>query len=289
MTRVLLTGANGFVGRQIGKALADAGHEVIALVRRGAAGNALFPARRIETDDLFREPEAALRDMAAEAEVIVHAAWYAEAGLYQHALANLDCLTGTVRLAQAAIEAGVRRFVGVGTCFEYDFARAERAGAFPLAPDAPLGPNTIYGATKAAACLALEQAFARSDASFAWCRLFYLFGAGEDPRRLAPYVAAKLSAGEPAELSEGTQIRDFLDVAEAGRRIADVALATGAGPVNICSGEAVSVRDFLLSRAPADADLRLLKFGARPMRPDEPPRVVGRPGGLAAKGWGEGI
>jgi len=51
----------------------------------------------------------------------------------------------------------------------------------------------------------------------AWCRLFYLHGEGEDARRLVPYLRAKLIAGEPAELTSGKQIRDYLDVRDAGR------------------------------------------------------------------------
>ena len=71
---------------------------------------------------------------------------------------------------------------------------------------------------------------------FAWCRLFYLFGEGEDERRLVPYLRAKLKAGEPAELSSGTQIRDFLDVREAGRMIAETALG------GRCRGRSISAR-----------------------------------------------
>ena len=92
-----------------------------------------------------------------------------------------------------------------------------------------------------------------------WCRLFYLFGEGEDPRRLVPYVRAKLKAGEPAELSSGTQIRDFLDVREAGRMIVETALGPVQGPVNICSGQPVTVRQI----AEAIADERAALAASR--------------------------
>jgi dTDP-6-deoxy-L-talose 4-dehydrogenase (NAD+) len=239
----------------------------------------------VATDDLFAEGEAGLRGMVRDVETLVHAAWYAEAGQYQSSLKNLDCLAGTVRLAQAAARAGVRRFVGVGTCYEYDFTALARSGAYPIEPDAPLGAETVYGAAKMAAFVALDRALAQSEMQFAWCRLFYLYGAGEDSRRLLPYVLARLRAGNTAKLSAGTQVRDFLDVAEAGRQIARVAEADGTGPINICSGRAISVRDFILSQLPGDADLSLLHFGACEMRADEPEIVVGRPGGLAGRGW----
>ena len=82
----------------------------------------------------------------------------------------------------------------------------------------------------------LSQSLPQQGIEFAWCRLFYLYGEGEDERRLVPYLRAKLRAGEPAELTSGEQIRDYLDVRDAGRMIVEAALGTVQGPVNICSG-----------------------------------------------------
>src|SRR5262249_10007430 len=143
---------------------------------------------------------------------------------------NLDCLAGTLQLAKGAVRAGVRRFVGVGTCFEYDLT----VGTLPV--DTPLRPSTPYAAAKAAAFMALSQWLPQQTVEFAWCRLFYLYGEGEDARRLLPHLRARLAAAEPAELTSGTQVRDYLDVREAGRMIAQAALGVVQGPLNICSG-----------------------------------------------------
>ena len=110
---------------------------------------------------------------------------------------------------------------------------------------------------------------------FVWCRLFYLYGEGEDERRLVPYLRSKLKAGEPAELSSGTQIRDFLDVCEAGRMIVEAALGTVQGPVNICSGAGVTVRALAEQIADEYGRRDLLRFGVRPDNLVDPPVVVG--------------
>ena len=110
---------------------------------------------------------------------------------------------------------------------------------------------------------------------FAWCRLFYLYGEGEDLRRLVSYVRGRLQAGEPAELSSGSQVRDFLDVREAARMVVDVALGSLEGPVNICSGTAVTVRELAERIADEFGRRDLLRFGARPDNPVDPPCVVG--------------
>ena len=57
-----------------------------------------------------------------------------------------------------------------------------------------------------------------------------------------PYLRGQLNAGEPAELSSGEQVRDYLDVRDAGRMIVEAALGTAQGPVNICSGTPVTIR-----------------------------------------------
>jgi nucleoside-diphosphate-sugar epimerase len=270
MTRVLLTGATGFVGRQVLRALGRAGAQVCAVVR---AGSAAPPGadQVIETPDLFAQDAAFWARTCKDIDVVAHVAWYAEPGKYLHSPLNLKCLTGTLALAQGAIDAGVKRFVGVGTCFEYDLEHGV------LALGTPLRPTTPYAGAKAGLFLALSQVLPQAGMSFAWCRLFYLFGEGEDPRRLAPQLHGRLAAGEPVDLTSGRQIRDYLDVSVAGSQIASVVLGELTGPVNVCSGTPVTVRQFAEGIAARYGRLDLLRFGARADNAVDPPCVLGVP------------
>lgn len=272
-TRVALTGATGFVGRQILKALDARGFETRLIVRSGREDGLAVDDRAavISSPDLFAEDEVWWARALDGVDIVVHAAWYAEPGKYLHSPLNLDCLRGTLALAQGAITAGVRRFVGVGTCFEYALGDADLTIATPLAPTTP------YAAAKAAAFTALSQILPAQDVGFAWCRLFYLYGENEDGRRFVPYLHQRLSAGQPAELTRGDQIRDFLDVAVAGRMIADVAAGDHQGAANICSGRPVSIRQIAEGVADLYDARALLRFGARPDNAVDPVRVVGVP------------
>lgn len=269
---ILLTGATGFVGRQVFQALSLAGAAVRLVVREGRRlEHAGHPAveRILITADLFAESEQWWVTACRDIDTVIHVAWYAEPGRYLQSVNNFDCLQGTLALAKGAGRAGVRRFIGIGTCFEYDLSGGH------LSIETPLKPLSLYAATKSAAFLTLSQWFAQRDIEFAWCRLFYLYGEGEDDRRLVPYLKKKLAAGEVAELTSGTQIRDFLDVEEAGKLIVQAALSTVQGPVNICSGDAVTVRA-LAEKIANDFDgHHLLRFGARPDNSIDPPQVVG--------------
>ncbi len=269
---ILLTGGTGFVGRQILKALAGHAITVRLIVRTGKEGQVStdVPIERIvTTDDAFSESPEWWESACRGVETVIHAAWYAEPGKYLRSPKNLDCLSGTLSLAKACINAGVRRFIGVGTCFEYDLASGQ------LSVDTPLAPVTPYAGAKAAAYLALLPHLQEAGVEFAWCRLFYLYGEGEDARRLVPYLRARLAAGLVAELTNGRQIRDFMDVEEAGRMIAEVSLGTRQGPINVCSGVPVTVRALAERIADEYGRRDLLGFGMMADNDVDPPSVVG--------------
>jgi dTDP-6-deoxy-L-talose 4-dehydrogenase (NAD+) len=269
---ILLTGATGFVGRQLLRTLSERGCRVLPVVREGKQGE-VARGDAIETivasPDIFAEDADWWARACRGVDTVIHAAWYAEPGQYLQSPKNQECLSGTLRLADGAVQAKVRRFVGIGTCFEYDL------DAGRLSIETPLRPATPYAQAKVDAFKALSAALPRHGVAFAWCRLFYLYGEGEDSRRLVAYVRGRLQAGEPVELSSGSQIRDFLDVREAARMIADVALGSGEGPVNICSGRPVTVREVAERIADEFGRRDLLRFGARPDNPVDPPCVVG--------------
>lgn len=272
--RILLTGATGFVGRQVLKVLLERECVIKCVVRSGRdvdlpVSPKIMPP--VFTKDLFQESVCWWKDVLQVIDTIVHVAWYAEPGKYQLSMKNLDCLAGTLVMAQAAAEVGVRRFVGVGTCFEYQHSIAK------LSVDSPLGPTSPYAAAKVSTYLSLSNCLPMHGVEFAWCRLFYLYGEDEDSRRLVPSIRKALSHGQEVALTSGTQVRDFLDVQEAGKCIAKVVMGSHTGPLNICSGQPVTVRELAESIADEYGRRDLLKFGARAENPVDPAFVVGIP------------
>lgn len=261
------------MGQQILNTLLAQGHTVRSVVRKGK--EPFLPhSTQIESirtsHDIFSENVDWWLATLKNTDTVIHAAWYTEPGQYLYAPQNTVCQTGTLLAAQAAVQAGVRRFVGIGTCFEYDLNTNE-----PLPATAPLKPLTPYARAKVATYQGLLELLPLSSVGFAWCRLFYLYGANEDSRRLVPYLHKCLSEGQPAALSSGTQVRDFLDVRDAARLVVDVAMGEIQGPVNICSGVPTTVRQLAEKIADGYGRRDLLQFGARPDNPFDPPHVVG--------------
>lgn len=273
MGPVLLTGGLGFVGRNVLRKLGNRGLQVRLVVRKGNQEKLISPQMNgsiVATHDLFAEDVDWWSEVCSGIDTVIHCAWYADPADYLVSPKNLDCLVGTLRLAQGGARAGVRRFVGIGTSVEYELSAAM------LSVDTPLRPSTPYGGAKAAAFTMLSQWLPTQKVGFAWCRLFNLYGEGEDARRLVPYLREKLMAGEVAELTSGKQVRDFLDVTIAGDMICDVACGGEQGAVNICSGVPVSVRELAERIADEYGRRDLLRLGARKDNPLEAQYVVGR-------------
>ena len=110
--------------------------------------------------------------------------------------------------------------------------------------------------------------------SFAWARLFFLYGAGEGEKRLVPSLARALAADLPAKCTSGGAVRDFLDVRDAAEALVALALSDVTGEVNIASGVATSIAQVAQSLGRLAAKPDLVQIGALEDRPNEPPCIV---------------
>ncbi|MDR1267014.1 MAG: NAD(P)-dependent oxidoreductase [Holosporales bacterium] len=268
---VLVTGGTGSIGRCIVEALCAAGRSVRVVARPrkekpfAGLGNLL---EVVETSDVFSESGDWWKQVYRGVGTVVHVAWVTDPERqHMSSLDNVDCLAGTLQMGQWAIESGVRRFVGIGTFREYDACY----GAF-YSTETPLQPVTLYDSAKISAFYVLRDLFGMSETEFAWCRIFSL--CGEDARHcLAARISSRIAMGEPMELTEG--VSDFWEVSDAGRRIAEVALGSEQGAVNICSGVPKMVRSLAEDIADGYGRRDLLRFYPQRRDSSMPLVVVG--------------
>src|SRR5262245_66391316 len=106
-------------------------------------------------------------------------------------------------------------------------------------------------------------------------RVFLPYGPGDDPQRLIPSLLAALAAGTPIDVTDGSQVRDFVhvtDIAELLGRLLAMPQATGA--FNVGTGRGITVRQVIERAADHFPARGLVRFGARPQRDDGPPSLV---------------
>jgi nucleoside-diphosphate-sugar epimerase len=241
--RVLVTGAGGYVGGAVVRALAAAGHEPVALVRgnRGPLG----PGVQVRVGDVT-DP-GTLPAAVAGVDAVCHLA--GRTRVRESWDEPMDYFSvnagGTIALLRAMDRAGVGRIVFAST--------GSVAGApevQPMTEDLPDDPPHPYAASKAAAEGAIGWQVRTGRLSAVVLRIFNVAGGGDpDPTRIVPRVLA-VAAGRTARLEvngDGTAVRDFVHVDDvaAGFVAATELDLPGAQllRVNMGSGRPVSVMD----------------------------------------------
>lgn len=265
MTRVLVTGGNGFIGRHAVSALRDQGCDVIVASRtpQEAAGAPV---------DLLSPGAGPALISQTTPEVLLHLAWETETGVFWTADSNDRWLDASRELLDAFVENGGVRAVFAGSCAEYDWTALGPQGV-ANEESTPRIPATKYGRAKVAFYDHVQH-YASRGMSCAWGRLFLLYGEHEHPNRFTASIIRNLLAGREAPMSSGNQIRDFLDTRDAGRAFAALATGTTVGALNIASGVGVTLRSVAEMIGDKMARTGLIQIGSMDDRPDDPPALV---------------
>lgn len=274
--RILVTGGSGFLGAALVRAATAAGHTLAVLTRSPREGSA---ARQL-VGSLAQPPWAAIRQFGPEA--CVHAAWIATPGAYLESPANHDWVRWSLAFLDGLPEVGVRHLTVLGTCIEYQITGQ------PLREDAtPLAPQSVYARCK---CELHEQLTARqqsgplTDTAIAWARIFYPYGDGEHPARLASSLIAKLRRGEPILLKTPGSKKDYIHVEDLAAALLSVVERRYHGTINVGTGVGVTVEKVAqtLGQLLRRPDLIQMPAGA----PTDPlDYVVADAGRLRALGW----
>lgn len=241
-SRVLVTGATGFVGSHLVRRLVREGHEVHVLRRAQSNFQRLLdvlPELRTHQVELSHPGLKTLMEQVRPEQVFHLAAATVVAGATGSAAELIEVnLLGTVNLIDACQSVGYASLVTTGDSFEYT------ASARPLREADRCEPDTLHGISKLGATLYAQRVAESARRPIVTLRLFSTYGPGDNPRRLVPRVIAGALGGSPITLSRREISRDWVYVddvvelyLEAGRR----AEGLGGGVYNAGSGIAVSI------------------------------------------------
>ena len=235
----LVVGCTGFVGQALTRRLISEGVTTYSVVFLDRPRRTTPACELIECET----NSAAAIARALDGRVFDAVFHLAAAGVMPDRRDPQALLAGNVALVTSVLEAMKKAppgiFVYAGSCAEYSTAVAPNR----ITEDHPTCPVDLYGAAKSSTTI-WASALARAlRIPFVTLRLFHIFGPGEAPSRLIPYLAHSLSDNAVARLTGGEQVRDFLYIDD----VVNAFLAAARHPLdpysvyNVCSAEPVSV------------------------------------------------
>ena len=248
--RALVTGAAGFIGSHLSRALVAEGHAVRGLDDLSDA----LPGSLDDVPELdliqadLRDP-AAVTDAARGADVIFHLG--AKRSVARSLESPIDTtatnVLGTLHVVLAAREHGARMIASSSSSVYGDQPR------LPLVESMRPAPISPYGASKLAAEAIVESAWRSYRIPAISLRYFNVFGPGQDPANeysavIPRFVDACLSGARPTIDGDGGQSRDFTfiaDVLDANLRAVTAGADAQGEAFNIGGGSPIEIRRLL--------------------------------------------
>lgn len=175
-------------------------------------------------------------------------------------------LMATVQLVEQLVNAGIKRIVIAGTCYEYGLQN----GA--MHEDQSTNPFNLYAVAKDSLRRVVASLCDQHHVIWCWLRIFYAYGEGQNPQSFIPSLEQAIQAGKGTfPMSSGRQLLDFVSVDEVANQLLLLALhPKAAGIYNGGSGSPQSLREVAEGRIAALGSSIQLSLGVYPDRSYEP-------------------
>ena len=263
--RVLVTGANGYIGSHIVSKLLNNGHEVLAA---DIAFNNLDATVRQITAPIF-DSDDTIFERTGSPDVCIHMAW--RDGFQHNADSHLLDLPKHYEFIKIMIGGGLQHIVIMGTMHEIGYWE----GA--VDENTPTNPKSQYGIAKNTLRQLVEVLTVDTGVCFQWIRGYYILG--DDLKNHSIFTKlykAALDGKKEFPFTSGRNKYDFLAVTELANQIVAVTEQTDIdGIINCCSGNPVSLAD-KTEQYIKEKKLNIkLKYGAYPDRPYDSPGIWG--------------
>ncbi len=273
MRKVFVTGATGFIGKNLVELLLEKNIEIIAYVLENDPGIEWLKANGVNHFVYEKDLD---KTEFVDFDTCIHLASYG----VKYTDKNIDLITDiniklACRILQFCAKNGCKLFLTAGSGFEYGQQAEEK-----IPETASVNPEDVYAASKVAAETMLRVLALQLGVKFLICRPFSVYGKYEPAHRLLPLIYATAESGKALDMTAGMQKRDYLYVKDVVNGFFEVAANSenfvSGEAINICSGEECCLKDFIYAIVDANGfDRKLFNLGAVEYRKNESMYFVG--------------
>ncbi len=265
--KILVTGANGYLGQGVVKCLLDRGVQVVA-----ADFKADYIDERADKIECNMFEVENPFEYFGKPDVVLHMAW--RDGFVHNSEAHIVDLPKHYSFLKTIATSGVKRLAVMGTMHEIGFFEGS------IKENTPCYPQSLYGISKNALRQLTEQLCAQNKVDYQWLRGYYIVGNS----KFGASIFSKITAAEAEGKTEfpftmGQNQYDFIDYDDFCVQVASSVLQNKVnGIINICSGKPEKLAD-RVERFIKDNNYSIkLKYGAFPDRPYDSKAVWGDAG-----------
>jgi len=262
--KILVTGANGYLGQGIVRSILNNGHCVVA-----TDFNTQFVDERAEriACNLFEVDNP--YSFFGEPDVLLHLAW--RDGFVHYSSAHIDDLPKHYAFIKKMVDGGIQQVAVMGSMHEIGFFEGS------INESTPCHPSTPYGIGKNALRDLTQMICKQKNIVFQWLRGYYIVGNSKFGSSIFSKITAAVDEGKTEfPFTLGQNQYDFIDYPDFCAQVAAVVgQKNEQGIINICSGKPEKLAD-RVERFIKENDYRIkLRYGAFPDRPYDSKAIWG--------------
>lgn len=261
-TKYVVTGATGFVGRNLIRYLIDIGNEVTAITTNFSISNDIYNfikgAEIVSISSLSEISENTIKD-----NIVIHCAWNNVKDISN--LSHYFHLNEQINFIYNLSKFKPKKVIIIGSCYEFGLTVG------PVSVKDLTLPNTPYAQSKDfLRKISEEILYKNTKINFTWARLFYVFGNGQHENSFYSQLSSAIDRGDKIfNMSKGEQLFDYMDITKVVESLYFLVKKDAPQIVHICNGYPISLRS-LAEKIIKDRNSKLkLNLGYYPYREND--------------------